>query len=165
MTSPRGVPTPDDGPVRWPLPHTGWTRVRTVVNWVNLSTPLGLLLAVAGRATVQPSGRGVLVASGWRWRLPGADATTVGSVVLTPRDARWLQERPALLRHEDRHVSQYAWLVGPALLPLYALAAGASWLATADPAAWNPFERLAGLADGGYRPARPRWSRRAPAEP
>lgn len=140
--------------------HTRRTRVRTVVNWVNLSTPVGLMAARAGGATVQPVGRGVLVAAGWRWRRGGVDATTVGSVVLTPRDVAWLQARPALARHEDRHVTQYAWLLGPVLLPLYLLAAVVSWVATGDTASWNPFERMAGLVDGGYRPARTRWSRR-----
>ena len=102
--------------------HTRWTRVRTVVNWANLSTPVGLLAARAGGASLHPIGRGVLVATGWRWRRAGVDATTVGSVVLTPRDVAWLRARPALVRHEDRHVTQYAWLLGPVFLPLYLLA-------------------------------------------
>jgi hypothetical protein len=39
------------------------------------------------------------------------------------------------------------------MLPLYAVAAGWSWLRSGDAASRNPFERLAGLADGGYRDA------------
>ena len=34
---------------------------------------------------------------------------------------------------------------------LYAIFMGWSWLRTGDRAARNAFERLAGLADGGYR--------------
>ncbi|WP_370185638.1 hypothetical protein [Aeromicrobium sp.] len=149
-----------DGPWAGCGTHTRWTRLRTVVNWLNLSTPVGLLAARAGGASVHPIGRGVLVATGWRWRRVGVDATTVGSVVLTPRDVAWLRARPALVRHEDRHVTQYAWLLGPVLLPLYLLAAAVSWVATGDTASWNPFERTAGLGAGGSRPARTRGSRR-----
>lgn len=37
------------------------------------------------------------------------------------------------------------------LLP-YAVAAGWSWLVSGDVAAFNPFERRAGLREGGYVP-------------
>jgi hypothetical protein len=36
------------------------------------------------------------------------------------------------------------------MLPLYVVAAGWSYLVGGDPAVHNAFERLAGLADGGY---------------
>ena len=36
------------------------------------------------------------------------------------------------------------------MLPLYFAAAGMSWALCGDFAAWNVFERQAGLADGGY---------------
>jgi hypothetical protein len=44
-----------------------------------------------------------------------------------------------------------------AMLPLYFLAAGVSWLLTGDFGSRNIFERRAGLAEGGYpeRPLRP----------
>jgi hypothetical protein len=58
--------------------------------------------------------------------------------------------RPQLLRHEARHATQYAWCVGPVMLPLYAVAALWSLLRCGDAASYNVFERLAGLADGGY---------------
>jgi hypothetical protein len=45
------------------------------------------------------------------------------------------------------------------MLPCYFAAAGVSWLLSGDVGAWNPFERLAGLADGGYRDRPLRWSR------
>jgi hypothetical protein len=63
----------------------------------------------------------------------------------------------ALLAHEARHASQYAWCGGLVMLPLYFLAAGVSWGLTGDFGARNVFERRAGLADGGYtdKPLRP----------
>ena len=43
------------------------------------------------------------------------------------------------------------------MIPLYLAAAGVSWALTGDFGARNVFERLAGLADGGYtdKPLRP----------
>jgi hypothetical protein len=56
------------------------------------------------------------------------------------------------------------------MVPLYLVAAAASWLLTGDTGAKNVFERRAGLADGGYtdKPLRPivsRIARRRPAAP
>jgi hypothetical protein len=42
------------------------------------------------------------------------------------------------------------------------VAAGVSWLLARDFASYNPFERLAGLADGGYGQPRRRFSDRGP---
>ncbi|MEG9227091.1 hypothetical protein [Aeromicrobium sp. Sec7.5] len=142
------------------LPHTPWTRVRTVVNWVNLSTPLGLLLAHAGGARIRRRGRGTWIAGGYRWDFPRAGAFTMGSVVLSTRDLDDLASRTTLLRHEDRHCTQYAWCLGPFLLLPYVAAAGLSWAVAGEPGSYNPFERLAGLPDGGYPPPRTRRSRR-----
>lgn len=123
------------------------------MNWVNLSTPLGLLVARAGGARLSRGPAGVRVAVGYRPRFPVAPAFTVGDVVLTRRP-----EAPAgaLLAHETRHTVQYA-LLGPAFLPAYSLCAAWSWATTGDWGARNPLEHLAGLADGGYerRPLRP----------
>lgn len=126
-------------------------RVRQVANWVNLSTPIGLLVAAAGRARVAPGPDGLMLARGYRLRVPSAPAFTVGNVVLLRIDDATLARRPRLLVHEARHATQYAWCVGPVMLPLYGLAAAWSWLRCRDPATHNLFERLAGLADGGYR--------------
>jgi hypothetical protein len=142
------------------LPHTPWTRIRTALNWVNLSTPLGLLVATLGGATLTRRGRGTYVATGYRFGFPVASAFTVGSVIDTRHDLGYLAERPALLRHEDRHVTQYAFLLGVAMLPLYLLCAGVSWLVAGDHSSYNPLERLAGLADGSYPPPATRLSRR-----
>lgn len=129
-------------------------RLRQVVNLVNLSTPLGLLLAVAGRARLEPGPDGLLLARGCRVTLGPAPAFTVGNVVLLRLDDEALTRRPRLLLHEARHATQYAWCVGPVLLPLYAIAAAWSWLRCRDFASYNAFERHAGLADGGYRDRR-----------
>ena len=44
---------------------------------------------------------------------PVAGAFTVGSVIISKHDHDWLEARPRLLQHEDRHCTQYAFLVGP----------------------------------------------------
>jgi hypothetical protein len=133
---------------------TTWQGVRRVVNWVNLSTPLGLLVAVVGRASVSPSERGTLMATGYRWRIPIATAFTVGNVIVTRHDRAWCSAHPEVLRHEDRHCTQYAFCLGPVMVLLYLVFAAVSWALSGSFASYNPFERLANLADGGYpRPA------------
>jgi hypothetical protein len=141
------------------LPHTFWTRVRAVANWVNLSTPLGLLVARAGGATITRHGRGTYLATGYRLGFPVAGAFTIGSVIDSRHDAAYLLDRPLLLRHEDRHVTQYACVLGVVMLPVYLVCVGLSWVIAADPSSYNPFERLANLADGDYPPPRTRFSR------
>jgi hypothetical protein len=125
-------------------------QVKVVVNAVNLSTPLGLLVAALGRSRIRHGPRGLLLASGYRLPLPSAPAFTVGNVVVSPRPAEYLDGRPALLAHEERHSWQYVACLGLPMLPLYALGAAWSYLRGGDVGVHNPFERLAGLADGGY---------------
>lgn len=144
-------------------PHTPWTRLRTVVNWINLSTPLGLLVARVGGAAVVRHGRGTHLATGYRFSVPMAGAFTIGSVIVSRHEAAYLRARPRLLQHEDRHCTQYAFAFGPVMLPLYFLSAAFSYLLAGDHASFNPFERLARLDDGGYRPARTRFARRREA--
>ncbi|MFC6081350.1 hypothetical protein [Sphaerisporangium aureirubrum] len=132
-------------------------RARQVVNLVNLSTPLGLLIALAGRASVRRGDDGLLYAHGYRLRFPVAGAFTVGNVVLTAHPDGHLTG--ALLRHEARHATQYAFCVGLPMLPLYVLAVALSWALSGHPAAWNVFERLADLDDGGYPRRSSRWRR------
>lgn len=124
--------------------------LRAALNLVNLSTPVGILLARAAGCRIRRGPSGLLLASGWQLRLPKAAAFTVGNVVLhRDRAAPLLGPGSALLAHESRHSSQYA-LLGPAFLPLYFAAAAWSVLRTGNPGTGNPFERLAGLRDGGY---------------
>jgi hypothetical protein len=128
-------------------------RVRRVVNYLNLATPLGRALARWGRARIEPGPRGILVAKGYARRFPAphAPAVTVGDVVLLRLDDQTLARRPRLLDHEARHCGQYAYWLGPfGFLPAYLLASGWSWLRTRDFALKNPFEVRAGLEDGGY---------------
>lgn len=128
--------------------------MRRVVNWLNLSTPLGLLIARVGRASIARNERGTLLATGYRWRFPVAQAFTIGNVIVTRHDREWWDVRPALLQHEDRHCTQYAFCIGPVMVLLYLACAMTSWVLSGSHASYNPFERLANLADGGYpRPA------------
>lgn len=123
-------------------------RTRRAVNWVNLSTPLGLGIARAGRARVGPGPYGLHLATSYRLPIPRATAFTVGDVIVT----RLAELPPALLAHESRHAEQWArWVV--AFLPAYAAASAWSWLRSGNVWARNPFEIEAGLADGGYVPA------------
>ena len=125
-------------------------RVKRVLNGVNGSTLLGLAVARAGRARLGRGPRGLVVATDYRLPLPVASAFTLGNVVTTKHDRAWLDERPALVRHEERHTWQYVCCLGLPMLPLYFLAAGWSLLVGGDPAVHNAFERLAGLEDGSY---------------
>jgi hypothetical protein len=126
-------------------------RLRHLGNWVNLSTPFGLLVGRIGGARVRSGPRGLYLAEGYRWGFPIASAFTVGDVVITARQwSELLTGRPNLLLHEERHSWQYLACGGLPMVPLYGLAMAWSWLRTGSPAEGNVFERTAGLADGGY---------------
>lgn len=127
-------------------------RVRAVGNALNLSTAIGLGLGLAGRARLRRGPDALVFAEGYRLPLPKASAFTVGNVVLVPGgSADDLELRqPGTLAHEAAHSWQYFGLLGLPFLPLYAVAAGWSWLRTGDPASANCFERGAGLVRGGY---------------
>ncbi len=116
----------------------------TVVNWLNLTSPVGW--AVARTAGCRIAARGPYwEATGYRWAFPVAEAFTVGSVVISRTrvpDGVW--------RHEIAHMRQYAWL-GVLFWPAYGVAAGYSWIRTGDWWSRNLFERRAGLRAGGYR--------------
>lgn len=124
---------------------------RTLLTLANGTTGAGLLVALAGRAKIRRGRDGVLIAEGYRWKVPPATCFTVGSVVLTKKSAEWLlaEEQRALFGHEHRHTHQYAWL-GPLFWPAYWAACGWSYALTGSYGARNAFERHAGLADGGY---------------
>jgi hypothetical protein len=131
-------------------PLTAGQRARQLANLANGTTLLGLALAKAAGTGVSKGPRGLVIASGYRWGLPRAGAFTMGNVVICRFSAGQLMSDTALLRHEERHCSQYACCLGLPFLPLYFLAAGWSQLRTGDPASANFFERLAGLEAGGY---------------
>lgn len=142
------------------LPHTFWTRVRTVLNWINLSTVLGLAVAKIGGAAITRRGRGTYLAAGYRCGFPAANAFTIGSVIETKHDLTYLQDRPLLLQHEDRHCTQYAFLVGLVMLPIYAFFVALSYAIAGDRSSYNLLERLANLSDGGYPPPTTRFTRK-----
>jgi hypothetical protein len=146
--------TPGDGSA----PLTPAQRARRIANLLNLSTPLGLLVARAGGARRRPGPYGLVLAEGYRFAFPVAGAFTVGDVVVTAHTfAALLQRNPDLLVHEARHSRQYALALGLPYLALYTAAMGWSVLRTGDRASGNVFERGAGLVAGGYveRPVRP----------
>ena len=134
---------------------TSGQRLRQIANMLNGSTPLGLLLAASARTRVRGGPRGLLIATGYRWRLPFAGAFTVGNVVLFRAGPERALDDPVLLRHEERHSTQYAWCLGVPFLPLYFLAAGWSFCRTGNPGSANVFERHAGLQAGGYPAPKP----------
>jgi len=123
-------------------------RVRQAVNMANGSTLAGLGAAVAGGARLARSVDGLVTATRYRLPVPPAPAFCLGNVILTRGDD--IDPGSPLFRHEARHATQYAWAGGVAMVPLYLMAAGVSWALTGDFGAGNIFERLAGLADGGY---------------
>ncbi|MDQ0664959.1 hypothetical protein QFZ35_003457 [Arthrobacter ulcerisalmonis] len=132
-----------------PRPTTAH-RLRRAANLLNGSTLAGLAVALAARTQISHGPRGLVIAAGYRWRLPFAHAYTLGNVVLCRSTAEDLLSRPALLGHEERHCGQYAWCLGLPFIPLYLAAAGWSVLRTGNPGTANIFERRAGLAAGGY---------------
>jgi hypothetical protein len=91
---------------------------------------------------------GLVTATGYRLPVPLAPAFCLGNVILTRDDD--IDPASPLFGHEARHATQYAWSGGVVMVPLYLMAAGVSWALTGDFGARNIFERLAGLADGGY---------------
>ena len=132
--------------------------LRTLANVANLSTPLGLVVAVAGRSRLRRRGH-LIVADRARLPIRNAGAVTIGSVVVVPR--RSVEEleavNPGLMDHEDSHAWQYAYCLGLPFLPLYGLATAWSMIRTGDRASANHFEVQADLFKGGYRrnPMRP----------
>jgi len=124
---------------------------RWAANYVNLSTPAGLLVATLGRASIRRGPRGLWLAEHYRLAFPMAGAFTIGNVLVTASDWDELTGRfPDLLQHEEAHSWQYVYCLGlPYLLP-YCVCMGWSKLLTGDRAAANFFERQAGLTEGGY---------------
>jgi hypothetical protein len=143
---------------------TGWQRLRVVVNWVNLMTPLGLLVGKAGGSTVRKGPHGLYIGTGYRRRIPIAGAFTLGNVITTKHTEDYLLgvDRTDLLAHEMRHSVQSS-ILGPLFLPAYFAASSYSYLVGKDWGSRNVFEVWAGLADGNYerKPVRPGLARAA----
>jgi hypothetical protein len=123
-------------------------RARQVVNLANGSTLAGLGVAALGGARVARGADRLFVGTGYRLPVPPAPAFCLGNVIITRLQG--LDPSSALFRHEARHATQYACCGGVVMVPLYLVAAAASWALTGDTGSRNVFERRAGLADGGY---------------
>lgn len=145
----------DSGSIR---PQTPGQWLRWVGNFINLSTPMGLLVATVGRAEIRRGPRGLYLGEHYRLKFPVAGAFTIGNVITTASTWEELSARhPDLLAHEEGHTWQYLACLGLPFYPLYGVTMAWSMLRTGDRAAANFFERRAGLATGGYRewPTRP----------
>ncbi len=136
-------------------------RARSVANWLNLSTLLGLAVANCGGATLRPGPHGLRLAEGYRWNFPTGSAFTIGDVVITRTEfERLLRRHPGLLEHEAAHARQWMLCFGLPFIPLYLASMAWSMARTGDRAARCAFEVGAGLHNGGYvdvpvRPIRP----------
>lgn len=129
---------------------TALDRLRHLANWCNLTTPVGLWVALAGGAAPRREGDGLFVAEGYRWPFPRAGAFTIGDVVITASTMDALERSaPGVRGHEKRHATQYA-VAGVWFLPAYLACSGWSLVRVGHPALGNPFERHAGLVTGGY---------------
>ena len=139
-------------------PQTTSQWLRVAGNAINLSTPLGLLIAAVGRAELRLGPRGLILAERYRLPFPIAGAFTLGDVVITPETfAALTVDHPELLSHEEQHCWQYLYCLGLPFLIAYPVAMGWSMVRTGDRAAGNVFEIHAGLDRGGYHryPTRP----------
>lgn len=126
------------------------------MNVLNLSTPIGVLVARVGGASLRRGPRGLIYAEGYRFRFPIAGAFTIGNVVTTAHSIDSLAcVTPDVEKHEDAHAWQWCAL-GPFFLPAYLLGMGWSLARTRSLALGNPLERHAGLISGGYlHPSQP----------
>src|SRR5437868_13969254 len=78
---PRGGMRP---PGRGPTVRPAAILARRTVNWINLGTPVGLIVALFGGARIRRGPYGLLIARGYRWPVPPVRgrAITIGDVVL-----------------------------------------------------------------------------------
>ena len=133
------------------------SRIRHLLNWLNLSTPFGLAVAKVGGCRLRRGPGRSILADHYRWTFPTGGAFTIGDVVITRHDLDVLAaHRPGLVGHELVHSAQWACCLGLPFLPLYVASMAWSWMRTGDRAARCFFERQAGLAAGGYADVPPR---------
>ncbi|MBB5597993.1 eCIS core domain-containing protein [Neomicrococcus lactis] len=125
--------------------------LRAGCNTLNLTTPLGTILASLTHCDLELGPDGLILAKNYERRFPVAGAFTVGNVIFFRPHYTDPREVPELMAHEARHSWQYVFCLGLPFLPLYFASVAWSLLRTGDPASRNPFERHAGLQAGGYR--------------
>lgn len=140
--------------------------LRNLANVANLSTPLGLAVAVAGRARLRRRGH-LIVADRARLPIRNAGAVTIGSVVLVPHRAVEEVEAstPTLMEHEDGHAWQYAYCLGLPFIPLYGAATLWSMIRTGGPRERQPLRGAGGPAQRWLPEAPDDAARPGPAAP
>ena len=131
---------------------------RQRLNRLNLSTPLGLLIAkIIGGTTIQLE-NGLYMNYGRKGKYKKAEVITVGDVLLVTfnKDCLHCQQKdlydlsPNLLRHELKHSEQFAKFAGIIFLALYLFASIKSYIQYKNFWQGNIFEIQAGLVDGNY---------------
>lgn len=128
------------------------------LNRLNLSTPLGLLIAkIIGGTTIHYKNK-IYINYGRKGKYIKANAITIGDVILAkkakgcklcesgnPHDLS-----NAILRHELKHSEQFAKFGGIIFLALYLFASIKSYIIYKNVWQGNIYEIQAGLEDGGY---------------
>ena len=172
----------DDGDIRPepPLPHVEPHPARAATRAVLVAPSSGLALLggrAAGMSTCstarmlvtfwappRSSGGGTVVGDVFVSWIPAPTpgnpvrygiARETGSMRYGPNISRHRGEEAALVRHESRHIDQWAFgsiVAGPLSFPVLYFVDEAFF-----PLSRNHFERAAGLAGGGYPPAPDNW--------
>ena len=130
-------------------------QLRRALNWINLSTACGFLLAKLSHSDRRPTPDGHYLATSYHWPVPVAGAFTIGDVIFT-RSAHSTNSDPYspldahVWSHELMHSNQYAWCLGLPFIPLYFSACAYSYLMSGDIWSYNIFETRANLDAGGY---------------
>jgi hypothetical protein len=133
-------------------------RKRHILNNLNLSTFLGLLISkIIGGTTIQ-SENGIYINYGRKGKYNKAWAITIGDVILAKQDKNCRQCKlgnphnlsSAILRHELIHSEQFAKFGGVIFLALYSFASIKSFIIYRNHWQGNIYEIQAGLSDGGY---------------
>ena len=133
-------------------------RKRHILNNLNLSTFLGLLISkIIGGTTIQ-SENGIYINYGRKGKYNKAWAITIGDVILAKQDKNCRQcKQPnphnlssAILRQELIHSEQFAKFGGVIFLALYSFASIKSFIIYRNHWQGNIYEIQAGLSDGGY---------------
>ena len=133
-------------------------RKRHILNNINLSTFLGLLISkIIGGKTVKLN-NGMYMNYGRKGKYSKSWAITIGDVILTKQDknckfcklGKLHELSTATLRHELKHSEQFAKFGGVIFLALYLLESIKSFIIYRNYWQGNIFEIQAGLKDGGY---------------
>lgn len=145
------APVPECSPPGGPLPAsplTAWVVAQKAATWAE--TGIGILYSQATGAHLCFSRAANYYVAVNADHIAGASAMAVGDVVLKPGLDMPRENLKALVEHEARHREQ--WAVGTASGGPLAFPVVYGIADFFFPAARNPFERMAGLEEGGYTP-------------